>query len=190
MGVVRRPRRPRHALVEAEQAVRPDRLQLLRAGLVLDDDRHAARRSRRPRGGSRGRRRRASAKGSSSGARPRARTRRAHPGCPRRVTASDRWPWSSNRCGTAVGMWPASHSPWPKGTIRSWRPCQTWTGAGSAESKPHGRMNAMSSSNQPQYDSRSASRNEAAVHSANSPVSAPRSTSSTRSPNASATSSA
>ena len=30
------------ALVEAEQAVRPDRLQLVRGRLLLDDDRHAA----------------------------------------------------------------------------------------------------------------------------------------------------
>ncbi len=65
-----------------------------------------------------------------------------------------------------------------------------WTGTRIAStSKPHGLIIAMSSSNQPQYDSRSASRNDAAMNSAKSPVSEARSTSSIRSPNESATSS-
>ena len=110
--------------------MRPDRLQLVRGRLLLDDDRHAAEALAEDVGegveGSNDERPNASSPGPPSGGPPSA------PGGDQRIQdvakpgdRSDRWPSSSNRWGIAVGMWLASHWPWVYGTIRSWRPCQT-----------------------------------------------------------------
>src|SRR6266700_1600243 len=93
-------------------------------------------------------------------------------------------------------MAPASHCPCANGTIRSWSPCQTATGAGSAgtgagdsqpREKPQSLTNARSSSRQPAMPELSAVRRQAATWSANSPVSTALSASITRPPNEEAT---
>ena len=88
-------------------------------------------------------------------------------------TASERCPCSSNRCGIAVGMWRGEpfavgvrHHP----VVASLPDVDRDADRRERRSPTAGSI-AMSSSNQPQYDSRSASRKLAAAKSANAPVS-------------------
>jgi hypothetical protein len=120
----------------------------------------------------------------------RARSRRSSRIRSKALMVIDRWPSPGIRCTRAPGMAAASHWPCANGTIRSWSPCQmaARSGGSGASEKPQSRVNARSSSRQPAMPELSAARRQAAMWSANSPVSTAWSASITRPPNACATS--
>jgi hypothetical protein len=63
---------------------------------------------------------------------------------------SVRCPSSSVSLASTPGIWRESHSPWPKGTNRFWRPWSSSTGVRiESSSKPHGPSSARSSAHQP-----------------------------------------
>jgi uncharacterized protein (TIRG00374 family) len=79
------------------------------------------------------------------------------------LTVIDRCPSPGIRWARAPGMCAASHWPCANGTIWSWSPCQSATGAPCPRRKPQSRVNARSSSRQPATPALVAARRPAAT---------------------------